>query len=383
MKIGIVGNYGNDNNGDEAILQSIIRQVTKTFAIDTEQLTVFSNNPSQTAIRYGVTSFPLYHKNGNAVKTFMKTYLHNKRIVKSFDLLIIGGGGILMDLYRREAPLYGSYAMMAKNSGTPYVIYGCGAGPLHTSLGKWFIRYMSKHAESISVRDPESAELLKEIGVTELVKIIGDPAFSLREEGSGKSAVPMKIGITAVPYYNAGYWPEGNEKLYNDYIEGMAKNLDALAANHPVELTFFATKFPQDADVTKDIQQKMVHQDKTVIIDDNLLPDRILEITAQQDIVIGTRLHSLILATCTETPVMAIAYHHKVQDFMKLAKLEQHSFPIGELHTNNHYFLDSFNEMNENWSTTLEQTKQLSKELYEEAMAGTIQFTDAINKKRN
>ena len=129
MKIGIVGNYGNDNNGDEAILLSIVKQVTSTFNIGSEQLTVFSNNPEQTAKRYGVSSFPLYYKNGNAVKTFFKTYRKNKEIVKTFDLLIIGGGGILMDLYKREAPLYGSYAMMAKNSNTPYVIYGCGAGP--------------------------------------------------------------------------------------------------------------------------------------------------------------------------------------------------------------------------------------------------------------
>ena len=49
MKIGIVGNYGNDNNGDEAILLSIIKQVTSTFNIGSEQLTVFSNNPEQTA----------------------------------------------------------------------------------------------------------------------------------------------------------------------------------------------------------------------------------------------------------------------------------------------------------------------------------------------
>ncbi len=36
MKIGIVGNYGNDNNGDEAILLSIVKQVTSTFNIGSE-----------------------------------------------------------------------------------------------------------------------------------------------------------------------------------------------------------------------------------------------------------------------------------------------------------------------------------------------------------
>ena len=381
MKIGIVGNYGNDNNGDEAILLSIVKQVTSTFNIGSEQLTVFSNNPEQTAKRYGVSSFPLYYKNGNAVKTFFKTYRKNKEVVKTFDLLIIGGGGILMDLYKREAPLYGSYAMMAKNSNTPYVIYGCGAGPLLSGLGKWFIRYMCKHAESISVRDPESAELLKSIGVKEKVQTIGDPAFSLRKMADEKSETPKKIGITAVPYYNAGYWPEGNPAIYNDYVEGMAKNLDKLAAQHDVELTFFATKFPQDADVTKDIQQKMTHKDKTSIIDDNLLPDAILDVTAQQDIVIGTRLHSLILATCTETPIMAISYHHKVNDFMKLAQLDKHAFPIGDINKTETLFLDSFNEMKENWPATIDNTKQLSKQLYDASMAGTKQFVDAIKRK--
>lgn len=381
MKIGIVGNYGNDNNGDEAILLSIVKQVTSTFKISSDNITVFSNNPKQTAERYGVTSFPLYYKNGNAVKTFIKTYSNNKRIVKTFDLLIIGGGGILMDLYKREAPLFGSYAMMAKNSKTPYVVYGCGAGPLSSELGKWFIRYMAKHADSISVRDPESAELLKSIGVKKDVPIIGDPAFSLRQTGVEKAAVPKKVGITAVPYYNAGYWPEGNVDLYNDYVEGMAKNLDNLVAQNNVELTFFATKFPQDADVTKDIEQKMVHKDNITIIEDNLLPNQILDLTAQQDIIIGTRLHSLILATCTETPIMAISYHHKVHDFMKLANLERYAFPIGDINNQQTLFVDAFNEMKANWPETIERTKKLSQNLYDESMKGTEQFVTAINRK--
>ncbi|MER2089018.1 MAG: polysaccharide pyruvyl transferase family protein [Sporosarcina sp.] len=381
MKIGIVGNYGNDNNGDEAILLSIIKQVTSTFKINSNEITVFSNNPKQTAERYGVTSFPLYYKSGNAVKTFFATYKNNKRIVKTFDLLIIGGGGILMDLYKREAPLFGSYAMMAKNSKIPYVVYGCGAGPLSSDLGKWFIRYMAKHAESISVRDPESVELLKSVGVKEQVLTIGDPAFSLRQSSTEKSEVPTKIGITAVPYYNAGYWPEGNPAIYNDYVEGMAKNLDNIAAHHNVELTFFATKFPQDADVTKDIEKKMIHKDNITIIDSNLLPDDILDVTAQQDIIIGTRLHSLILATCTETPIMAISYHHKVNDFMKLAHLENYAFPIGDINKQETLFLDAFNEMKENWSATIENTKKLSQELFDESMNGTEQFVKAVNKK--
>lgn len=56
MRIGIVGNYGNDNNGDESILYSIIQQVKEVFPVDDQDITVFSNNTQQTSERYGVKS---------------------------------------------------------------------------------------------------------------------------------------------------------------------------------------------------------------------------------------------------------------------------------------------------------------------------------------
>ena len=378
MKIGIVGNYGNDNNGDEAILLSVIQQVKDTFNIHSKQITVFSNNPAQTSKRYEVESYPLYYKNGNPAKTFLKTFKENRQVVATFDLLIIGGGGILMDLYKREAPLYGSYAMMAKRSNVPYIVYGCGAGPLNTSLGKWFIRYMCKHAQSVSVRDPESKQLLNSIGVSKEVLVMGDPAFSLLYDRQEYSPVPRKIGVTAVPYYNNAYWPEGNEEKYNNYITGMAKNLDEISTKYDVEITFFATKFPQDADVTKDILTLMTHKQNVKIIDQNLLPVDLMEVTANQDLIIGTRLHSLILATDTKTPIMAVGYHHKVTDFMKLANLDEFIFHIDDIHIDTNLFVNGFDQIYQNWDSTIAKTKLLSNRLYEEAMIGKNQMLKAV-----
>ncbi|MER2108678.1 MAG: polysaccharide pyruvyl transferase family protein [Solibacillus sp.] len=349
MKIGIVGNYGNDNNGDEAILLSIIRQLEKVFSIPTKNITVFSNNPQQTAARYDVQSFPLYHKNGNAAKTFFKTYKENSKVIKGLDFVVIGGGGILMDLYKREAPLYGLYAIASKNNNVPYVVYGCGAGPLNTGLGKWFIRYMAKHAENISVRDPQSQKLLKDIGVTRDVHVIGDPAFSLETNRTAYSATPKKVGVTAVPYFNGSYWPSNDDTIYNNYIDGMAKNLDRLVAEHHVDITFFATKYPQDADVTKDIKARMKNGAGAVIIDENLPPQRILDVTQDVDVLVGTRLHSLILATDAKTPVIGVSYHVKVNDFLQMAGLGDYSLPIGTLHESDDQFSKLFNNMAADW----------------------------------
>ena len=133
MKIGIVGNYGNDNNGDESILYSILQQVRQEFNITNEDITVFSNNAAQTAKRYGVTSHPLYYKKGMLYKTFFSTYKQNKQHVAKLDLLIIGGGGLLMDFYKRKHTLYGTYALMAKCRCSLHYLW-LWAGPLDTWL---------------------------------------------------------------------------------------------------------------------------------------------------------------------------------------------------------------------------------------------------------
>ncbi len=378
MRIGIVGNYGNDNNGDESILYSIIQQVKEVFPVNNEDITVFSNNTQQTSERYGVQSYPLYYRKNKLYKTFIHTYKNNKRYVSQFDLLIIGGGGILMDFYRREAHLYGAYAMMAKNSNVPYIVYGCGAGPLDTFIGRTIIKVMCRYAANISVRDPESKELLQKIGVKKDVEVIGDPAFTLKQERENYAKVPRKIGISAVPYYNANYWPKGNIEKYDVYTTSMAKNIDALLEVHDVDITFFATKYPQDVTVTKDIQKKMRYKERVSILDENLYPERLLEVVGEQDVVIGTRLHSLILATDAETPVLAISYHVKVRDFMSLVNASHRCLSMEDIARDDGIVARRIGEMFANWDELIVETKQIANHIHSEAMKGKQLMKEAV-----
>ena len=378
MKIGIVGNYGNDNNGDESILLGIIQQVKQTFSVKSEDITVFSNNTQQTSELYGVQSYPLYYRESNLYKTFYTTYKTNQKYVADFDLLIIGGGGILMDFYRREAHLYSTYALIAKKCKIPYIIYGCGAGPLDTLTGKLMIRLMCSYAENISVRDVKSKQLLERIGVSKEIAIIGDPAFTLYQPKESYAEVPKKVGLSAVPIYNANYWPSGDVEIYDRYITGMAMNLDLLVEQKDIDLTFFATKFPQDVTVTKDIQKKMKHAKRTTILEQNLKPVELIDVVSKQDIVIGTRLHSLILSTNSATPIIAISYHHKVKDFMEMNGKENLYCTTEEIMQGNQLLVSLYEEIERNWPTVVEETKELSKRLHEKAMSGQQLMTKAV-----
>lgn len=377
MKIGIVGNYGNNNNGDEAILAGILEQVKEHYNIKAKDIVVFSNNPPQTSNRFGVQSAPLYYKRSSAVMTAIETIRKNSSIVRELNMLIIGGGGILMDFYNREAQLFGSYGYMAKRGKVPYIIYGCGAGPITSTTGKFFIRRLVNHAESASVRDPKSRDLLKKIGVRKNVQIVGDPSFALPSQTKEKSQDRIRnIGVTVVPYYNLAYWPEANDIKYESYVQGMAENLDALAGEKDVHIHLFSTKYPHDVDVTVDVFNRMQNQDCVTVNKENLSPEEIIRISSEQDLLIGTRLHSVYLAVNAETPVMAISYHHKVADFMDMMNMNDRTIQIESLTQNTRAVLDIVNQMEQGWSEQLTEAKSLANHMNELAKLGVKQFVE-------
>lgn len=375
MKIGIVGNYGNNNNGDEAILAGIIEQVTTYYGITAKDIIVFSNNPPQTANRFGVESAPLYYKRSSAVMTAIETVRKNSSIVRALDMLIIGGGGILMDFYNREAQLFGSYGYMAKRGKVPYIVYGCGAGPITSTMGKFFIRKLVDYSKSASVRDPKSKDLLRKIGARKEVQIIGDPSFALPSQVKEKSQDRIRnIGVTVVPYYNLAYWPEANDIKYDSYVQGMADNLDALLEVKDVQLNLFSTKYPHDVDVTVDVYNRMKNQASVTVNKDNLSPEEIIRISAEQDLLIGTRLHSVYLAVNAETPVMAISYHHKVADFMDMKQMGDRTIQIEDLIKRNDSIVDIVTAMDEKWPDKLAEAKTLAADMSNLAKLGMEQF---------
>ncbi|GAA0486808.1 polysaccharide pyruvyl transferase family protein [Salinibacillus aidingensis] len=368
MVIGIVGNYGNNNQGDESILEGILVLLEKTHNIERKNIIVFSNQPEYTSRKYGVQSTKLYFKKTNGFTTLFHTLVRNWKTIRKIDLLLVGGGGIFMDLYGREPFLYGMYGWIAKLAKTPVVLYGVGAGPIITRTGKKLLKSLAHLSDLVTVRDPKSKELLISIGVKSPVYVIGDPAFQVPiPENIEKPSVKgdkIRFGVTAVPFYNSTYWPEENTNMYVDYVEGMAANLDMMLSRYPnAVINFFSTKYPQDMMVTKDIQKKMKYSDRTSTCDQAMTHGEIVEFASQQDVVIGTRLHSLILALVSNTPVISVSYHHKVYDLMEMMDCTEYTIEIGDLNQQPSFFYESYHHMAQNWEETQKRFEQISEHM--------------------
>lgn len=372
MVIGIVGNYGNDNQGDESILEGIITQLENTFSIERKDIIVFTKNMEQTKRRYRTDVAPLFIDRKTDPMKVAATIVHHRKIFASLDLLIIGGGGILMDLYRNNAIVFGIYGLLVKMTKVPAAIFGPGVGPIDTLLGEKIIKLIANSAEVIAVRDEQSKQMLHDIGVNKPINVIMDPAFYLPyEKEQKKNNKPLKIGVTAITYFHDSYWPTHDEAKYQAYIHGMAKNLDHILQKEPeAEVQFFSTKHPYDTNTTKDIRELMQYKERTAVCDRLLTHQEIIDLITEQDVVIGTRLHSLIMSIVAKTPVIGVSYYDKVMDVMTAVGCKENTVTINQVSEDPSCILPIYEEMHDNWESTLRKFDELQSKIIEESPNG-------------
>ncbi|MFD2705660.1 polysaccharide pyruvyl transferase family protein [Salibacterium lacus] len=367
MKVGIIGNYGHNNNGDEAILAGLLHQLTTEGGVKKEDIVVFSNDPANTKERHGTVSYPLLYKEGGTLKSGLKTIRESRKVMKHLDLVIIGGGGLLMDMYKRDAPLYSVLGLTAKRAGCRVAVHGVGAGPIKTKTGAFFIKRLLRAASSVAVRDEKSRRLLQQIGAPGDIHVIYDPAFSVPVNTVHEtSAAVQSVGVTAVPYFSTQYWPQADTARHEAYLDGMAASLDELIDKKGVEVTFFSTKYPEDVEVTKAIAGRMNHRNDVHIQEANLTPQAIAQEAAALDLVIGTRLHSLILSVTAQTPVIGVAYHQKVKDFMEEINHQDYTADVEDLTQ----ILPAFEKAEQDWARLQVEVRTVSEALKEQAAEG-------------
>ena len=258
---------------------------------------------------------------------YLRFWNNIKNEIKKLDLLIVGGGNLLMDLYYRWPIFLLIYSVISKIAKVPLIFYAIGAGPIDTIRGRIYIRNSCNIARAITVRDNCSKSILKKIGIKKGILLSSDPAISMDFKSKKGS---NKIGISFVPYYDPRYWPDPDKNLYEKYINFMADSVNRLLDDFKFEIVFFNTNFPADYRVSLDIYNKVFFKERVKILKKRLKVEEILSLISSCDFIIGSRLHSIILSTVTKTPFIAISYQPKVINFCKRLNLSEVLLILGE-----------------------------------------------------
>ncbi|MEG1311604.1 MAG: polysaccharide pyruvyl transferase CsaB [Romboutsia sp.] len=295
MRVLISGYYGFNNAGDEAILKSIIialREVDPNIGI-----VVLSNDIEHTKKTYDVDAINRW----NIAKIY--------RELRKSDGLISGGGSLLQDVTSYRPVLYYTTVIrLAKLANKPTFIYAQGVGPINTNFSKKIINKVLNKVENITLRDEESLNLLKEIGINKPMSIVPDPVMGLSINDENKIKQDKEMVIISVRD-----WDKGDES----FLLKIASVCDNLIQEKK-EVVFLPMHGEYDYKTSKKVVNIM-KENADVIKHDLSIEDKILYIKKSK-LMIGMRLHALIFASTVNTPMIGISYDPKIDSFLKLVK---------------------------------------------------------------
>jgi polysaccharide pyruvyl transferase CsaB len=338
-RIVISGWYGNRNVGDEAILASMLASLKKE--IEGLDVTVLSTDPIATTRIHGVKSVD---QPGFGL-TYLATALLRRRSFETLtaflkaDVFILGGGGFLSDWQSWSViPRWLAQIAAAKLLRKRTMLYAVGIGPISSRIGMRLTRaIVNSFVDSITVRDKSSKECLQRAGVRKEIEVTADPAISLLPGDSARAheiikedgicCVENMIGLAVMPYFHVPeYWP-GMLTRYETLLNQLTMLADFIVSELGVCVVIIPMQVPEDLDFSNRILNHVKHRDRVWVVRGEYAPVEIMGIMGQMKMIIGMRLHSLILAAAMAVPVVGVVTHSKSWEF--LSELDQEQYAVG------------------------------------------------------
>ena len=294
-KIILSGYYGFNNAGDEAVLAALV-QIFKTAFADVEPVAL-SAEPATTAERLNIRAIDRW--DGAALR----------RELADAALFCSGGGSLLQDVTSvRSVYYYTSLILQAQRQKVPTLVLAQGLGPLNTRLGRWLTRSALKKCRLLSWRDEKSVKLAAELGLGALPNYrVCDPV--LLWQGGGEAVNSGAVGLALRPW--RGLRPEAAAELIRR-LRASGHQVLLLpfyygSGGKPGEAELLA------AEINRALTENSAEEAAEVCAADS--PEAVFAAIRGCKMVIGMRLHALIMAAAANVPALAISYDPKVEAF--------------------------------------------------------------------
>jgi polysaccharide pyruvyl transferase CsaB len=371
-KVLIAGYFGFNNTGDEMILAGMVQDLRKLMP--EISIVVASGNPVETNHLHNVAA--VAWEDVNQIND----------VVKSCNLVILGGGGIFHDYWGMDSTtiltsshigiaFYSSIALLASIHKIPLMLYAVGVGPLLTEEGKLYVQAIADQAAVITVRDPESKEQLLALGISsDRIIITIDPAYSSIfamevDEIAGKEIQGDPILAVALRNWNIGVdssqWETEVAFAIDDFLENHL-------SGHAVFVPFqeLNEELLDDFGLAERIRHKLKHSARASVLEKSSTIQRKIAVIAQSDLVLGMRLHALIIAIKNKIPMVGLIYDPKIKNTMTRIGLEEYAIKLSDVTVMSlSYLLD---KAYKNRESLTNQLKEISFQLESEASKNAI-----------
>jgi polysaccharide pyruvyl transferase WcaK-like protein len=374
-RIALLHHVGGGNLGDDATLDTVLQNLKRLRP--NAVMAAFTINPDDTKQRHQIPSYPIRttpwvfgYTRATAKSTWKSTIralarqhrflfflprlcydlaripktlysevsflVASRRIISSFDLLIISGGGQLTEWGGPWAFPYTlfKWVLLAKSARLKCLFLNVGAGPLSHPLSKFFVRRALTGADYVSFRDDQSRLLASQIGFKGSGQVFPDCVYS-RDVRTLNTSAPRKssqlvVGIAPMPYWGHRVDPsEKNSVLYQGFIDKLATFAASLVKDSYL-LRLFGTDIGVDPLAIEDLQLSLLkhHNVATAEYSSVRSIDELLSSMSAVDYVVTCRFHGVVLAHLLNKPVLALSPHPKVRTLMNDLGLSKYCLDI-------------------------------------------------------
>ncbi len=323
-----LGTHGQHNIGDELLLETFLTQLGSHHHYE-----INSYDPAFTAAQLR----PRFQAD------VFNTTGERRRLLRSLrmcDLVFFGGGSIIKELYASVGRNRYATLLMVLTIVTfarhiahkPIVMSNIGVGPLQTEQGRRLARWILRQTDVLSVRDCKSYETCLSLGLAaHRVQLVPDAVFAnapahlaplTREEvigyplprpatGDGALQPPLRVAL------NLNYDIE-NPTNWTTFLQNLEDGLRALHTSRPIEIHTLPMqsrfKAQHDAKILAEFCLRLpeieAHQHRPTT------HRQVAALIAGCDLLIGERLHALVIAAILGKPFVALPYDVKVRELI-------------------------------------------------------------------
>ena len=351
-KFVLIGGYGHDDIGDEAMPHGVRAKIEKKFG-DKYEIVMLSYDPVSTSNRHHVRSVRDFQRlaPGRSVRSKViaivasvltlvaaKLEYHGFRLrlwtaqrlaldeIASCSALINVGGGNLNSLMPSELYKKCTTYLVCRLLGKPVYISAQTVGPFRGGFDTAYARYCLNKVRVISFRDKSvSKKRLLEIGVSEpvmfdaaddaitLYPVSRSDAYNLLEDALGFSAKELRKRLLVVANLKASlrlFKGFGRNNGLEAEIDVMAQTCDYLVDSYDCNIIFVGTDFTpgvDDRELHSEVKMKSKSTKSIFCLENEYEDVELMGLISCSDVVIGSRYHFNVFAAATFTPFLGIA----------------------------------------------------------------------------
>lgn len=244
--------------------------------------------------------------------------------VSNHDIVIIGGGNMLMSLNRKKDNLinFRKYIETIIVLKKPVIIMDIGIGPFYCNSHLDYIVDTLNCCDKITFRDKSSYNLFIESGGNKDKAFISiDPAFLYEYPIKMKNNIKYKIGLNII---DPIFFIKNKSNIHEIY-SGYLRLITALINKEFEVILFVTTK--EDQSALEKIFKNFIQNSNVSIKEINGLND-LNTLYNSVDLLIGTRMHSMIIAYTMHVPIIGLSWQEKIRSLFKLIEEEDCLFDL-------------------------------------------------------